>query len=124
MEKRYSLSFVVGVGIIFFLLGSFLRSLVSPNDYILSVPISSSSSSTPESVAANFLGSTLSSIEHLISSKGIASGTNGGRSEVERALMLAFDPDRKWREGVRLLPALPRWLGGRWDFYVALVRKD
>ena len=60
---------------------------------------------------------------------GVGGGGDGGgrgRSQVEKALMLAFDPDRKWREGIRLLPELlPSWLGGRkWDLFVALVRKN
>ena len=128
-EKSYSLSFVFGVAIIAFLLGSFLRSLVSPSDYILSKPSGSTTISTPESLAANFLGETLGGIESLLSSSASlssspSSGRGRGRSEVETALMLAFDPDRKWREGVRLLPALPSWIGGRWDLFVAVVRRD
>lgn len=45
--------------------------------------------------------------------------------QVERALMQAFDPERRWREARRLLEIrgiLP-WVS-RWDLIVAAVRRD
>ncbi|GAA6017115.1 hypothetical protein JCM11491_003265 [Sporobolomyces phaffii] len=111
-HQRYSLGFVVAVALIAFLLGSFLRSLLTPADYIIyhaapPPPPFGSSSSEPSS-----------------------SGPAGvvARGVVEQALLTAFDPDRRWREARRLVEL--RTGGGPlgslvgWDLIVAAVRRD
>ncbi|SCZ93898.1 BZ3500_MvSof-1268-A1-R1_Chr6-3g08965 [Microbotryum saponariae] len=87
-EKNYSLSFVLVVAIISFLLGSLLRSLLTPADYIIYRPAE-------------------------------AEG-----QQVERALMQAFDTERRWREARRLIEIrlFPRLFN--WDYIVAAVKRE
>lgn len=85
-RRTYTITFVVLVAVISFLLGSFLRSLLTPADFIIT-----------------------------------SYGKDAGRSEVERALLQAFDPAHRWREAVRLLE-LPALLTG-WDVVLAAVRR-
>ncbi|KAM0787368.1 hypothetical protein ACM66B_003454 [Microbotryomycetes sp. NB124-2] len=87
-KQSYTLSFVLLVAVISFLLGSFLRSLLTPADYIIY--------------------NTQQVSDH---------------GQVERMLLQAFDPQRRWRAARRLLEIrLP--LVTNWNFIVAAVRKD
>ncbi|KAK4049055.1 hypothetical protein OIV83_004417 [Microbotryomycetes sp. JL201] len=87
-KQSYTLSFVLLVAIISFLLGSFLRSLLTPADYI------------------------------IYNSQQVSD-----HSQVERMLLQAFDPQRRWRAARRLLEIrLP--LVSKWNFIVAAVKKE
>ncbi|GAA5885767.1 hypothetical protein JCM6882_007558 [Rhodosporidiobolus microsporus] len=90
-RRSYTLSFVLLVGICSFLLGSLLRSLLTPADYIIY---------RSETAAA-------------------------AQSDVENALLQAFDPNRRWREARRLLELRSAW-GGTfgWDIIVAAVKRE
>ncbi|GAA5830815.1 hypothetical protein JCM11251_001084 [Rhodosporidiobolus azoricus] len=90
-RRSYTLSFVLLVGICSFLLGSLLRSLLTPADYIIY--------RSETAVAA--------------------------QTDVENALLQAFDPNRRWREARRLLELRSAW-GGRfgWDIIVAAVKRE
>ncbi|GAA5994232.1 hypothetical protein JCM5350_001813 [Sporobolomyces pararoseus] len=97
--RQYSLGFVISIALIAFLLGSFLRSLLTPADYIIYHPISSQPLST------------------------ITPGTGtGGESSVEKALLTAFDPHRHWKEAKRLIELRTGVLG--WDLILAAVKND
>ena len=85
-RRTYTLSFVILVALISFLLGSLLRSLLTPADYI------------------------------------IYRNVQPGGQQVERALMQAFDPQRKWREAKRLIEVRPLWFSS-WDIIVAAVKR-
>ncbi|GAA5912386.1 START domain-containing protein [Sporobolomyces salmoneus] len=101
-QRGYSLGFVVSVALIAFLLGSFLRSLLTPADYIVYHPSTSSSS--------------------FQTSTSLASTTSTVGESVERALLSAFDPHRHWREAKRLIELRTGFIG--WDLIVAAVKRD
>lgn len=85
-RRTYTLSFVILVALISFLLGSLLRSLLTPADYI---------------------------IYRTIEPEG---------QHVERALMQAFDPQRRWREARRLLE-VRSFFFSKYDIIVAAVKR-
>lgn len=90
---RYSLTFVLIVAVIAFLLGSLLRSLLTPADYFI----------YPES----FLSDTATSA--------------ADKYKMERAIMQAIDPSRRWREARRLFE-IRSFFFSKWDLIVAVVR--
>lgn len=85
-RRTYTLSFVVLVAVISFLLGSLLRSLLTPADYIIYTP-----------------------------------RVDEGQ-QVERVLMQAFDPERRWREARRLLE-IRSFFFSQWDLIFAAVKR-
>lgn len=85
-EKEYTARFVLVVALVSFLVGSLLRSLLTPADYIIYRPLEEQG------------------------------------SNVERMVMQAFDPHRRWREARRLLEL--RGYGVGWDLIVAVVKRD
>ncbi|GAA5942051.1 uncharacterized protein JCM15063_004284 [Sporobolomyces koalae] len=96
VQKRgYSLGSVIAVALIAFLLGSFLRSLLTPADYIVYHAVPATSSATSSSVAGD---------------------------SVEKALLTAFDPHRRWKEAKRLVELRTGFVG--WDLIVAAVKRD
>lgn len=82
--------------IIFFLLGSFLRSLFSPTDFLLR-----SYSSTSNSLNGN--------------------GEVGGNEGIEKVLLQAFELQKNWRVAVRILEVR---LGWGWDLVIAAVESE
>ncbi|GAA5822101.1 hypothetical protein JCM10212_005649 [Sporobolomyces blumeae] len=96
-RRGYSLEFVLAVAIIAFLLGSLLRSLLTPADYIVYLP-----GSVPSPAATDMATDT-----------------------VEKALLTAFDPRRRWREAKRLLELRSPWIRlVGWDLIVAAVKRE
>ncbi|KAK4055962.1 hypothetical protein OIO90_002955 [Microbotryomycetes sp. JL221] len=87
-KQSYSLSYLILVAVISFLLGSLLRSLLTPADYIM-----------------------------------YNSPRVSDHDQVERVLMQAFDPERRWRAARRLLEIRLPWIT-EWNFIVAAVRKQ
>ncbi|GAA5880160.1 hypothetical protein JCM16303_001234 [Sporobolomyces ruberrimus] len=96
-KRHYSLGFVIAVALIAFLLGSFLRSLLTPADYIVYHPLSTMSQG----------------------------GTSaGGGDSVEKALLTAFDPHRRWKEARRLIELRTGFGFIGWDLIVAAVKRE